>query len=376
MDTVPEDQPIARISLTAKVEFLPAVSSFLREIAGKLGLTGNDLAQLELVTEEACMNVIEHAFDPGEQGYFDVAILRKPGKIVVAVEDRGLPFDFRKFDTAQESGLGVILMKAFASEVYFLNLGRGGKRVELVKNLPYKDVDAYISEEEKNRAVSLPPVPEDISITIRPMRPKDSIDLARCVYRCYGYTYANPDVYFPDRVKELLESGLLISFIALNPDGEVIGHVSVRKEYADAPIGERGQAVVDPRYRGHGLLNKLIKTVVEHVTKRGMYGTYGEAVTVHTYSQKAALSMGAHETGVLLAFTPATMLFKKIQEEREQRDHGGERVGHDMPEDDPARRHAETQGGFDERHVAQAQELGAHVVRDADPVEDAVAEQQ
>ncbi|HEX7364099.1 MAG TPA: GNAT family N-acetyltransferase [Dehalococcoidia bacterium] len=319
MDTIPDGQQIARISLAARVEFLPAVSSFLREISMKLGLTDNDIGRLELVVEEACMNVIEHAFDPGEHGNFDVVILRKPGQIEVAVEDRGLPFDFRKFNTARESGLGVILMKAFADEVHFLNLGRGGKRVELVKNLPYKDVDAYMSPEEKNRAVSLPPAPEDSQITIRPMRPEDSIDLARCVYRCYGYTYANPDVYFPDRVKELLESGLLISFVALSPDGEVIGHVSVRKEYPDARIGERGQAVVDPRYRGHGLLNKLIKTVVEHVRERGMYGTYGEAVTVHTYSQKAALSMGAHETGVLLAFTPATMLFKKIKEEREQR---------------------------------------------------------
>jgi anti-sigma regulatory factor (Ser/Thr protein kinase)/GNAT superfamily N-acetyltransferase len=320
MDNMQQEQQVARITLAAKVEFLPAVASFVREISTKLGLSGNDIEQLELVVEEACINVIEHAFDPGEQGSFDVVILRKPAQVVVAVEDQGLPFDFRKFDVEKESGLGVILMKAFADEIHFLNLGRRGKRVELVKNLPYKDVEAYISEEEKERALPLPPVPKDIPLTIRLMKPDDSVDLARCVYRCYGYTYANGDVYFPDRVREFLESGLLISHIALGHDDEVIGHIAIRKESPDARIGERGQAVVDPRYRGHGLLKKLVSSSVTHAKDTGMYGTYSEAVTVHTYSQKAALSIGARETGVLLGFTPATMLFKKIEEgHREQR---------------------------------------------------------
>ena len=146
MDVTQEEQQIARITVVAKVEFLPAVIGFVRDVSTKLGLAGRDVERLELVVEEACMNVIEHAFDPDEQGAFDVIILRKPGQVVVAVEDQGLPFDFRKFEAGQESGLGVMLMKAFADEIHFLNAGRRGKRVELIKNLPYKDVEAYISE--------------------------------------------------------------------------------------------------------------------------------------------------------------------------------------------------------------------------------------
>jgi anti-sigma regulatory factor (Ser/Thr protein kinase)/GNAT superfamily N-acetyltransferase len=319
-DNVPEEQQVARITLAAKVELLPALASFVREIALKLGLADTDIGQLELVVEEACMNVIEHAFDPGERNYFDVVILRKPGQIMVAVEDQGLPFDFRKFDADKESGLGIILMKAFADEIHFLNLGRRGKRVELFKNLPYKDVEAYISEGEKDRTVSLPPVPQDISLTIRLTRPDDAVNLARCVYRCYGYTYANADVYFPDRFTELVTSGLLISHVALTPDNEVVGHVAIRKENPDARTGERGQAVVDPLYRGHGLFNKLLSSAMAHAKDTGMYGTYSEAVAVHTFSQQAALSMGAQETGILLGFIPTNMFFKRIQEgDREQR---------------------------------------------------------
>jgi anti-sigma regulatory factor (Ser/Thr protein kinase)/GNAT superfamily N-acetyltransferase len=320
VDDLQQEQKVAHITIEAKPEFLAAVASFVREISTRLGLARSDIERLELVVEEACMNVIEHAFDPGERGFFDVVILRKPGQVVVAVEDQGLPFDFRKFDAEKESGLGIMLMKAFADEIHFLNLGRRGKRVELVKNLPYKDVEAYISEEEKDRAIPPTDVPKDVPITIRLMEPDDSVGLARCVYRCYGYTYANGDVYFPDRVRELLESGLLISHIVLGAGDEIIGHIAIRKEYPDAVIGERGQAVVDPRYRGHGLLKKMVSSSIAHAREMGMYGTYSEGVTVHTYSQQAAISMGARETGVLLGFTPATMSFKKIQEgERQQR---------------------------------------------------------
>ena len=320
LDMVQGEQEVARLKLAAKTEFLPSAITFVRDVSSMLGLAGADAGRLELVVEEACMNVIEHAFEPGEQGFYEIIILRKPGKVVVAVEDHGLPFDFKKIDTEKESGLGIMLMKAFADEIHFLNLGREGKRVELVKNLPYKDVDAYLSEDEKKKDSTAAPAPEDIAITIRLMKPDDAVDLARCVYRCYGYTYANGDLYVPDRVRELLESGLLISHVAVNPEGEVIGHSAIRRDYPGARVVERGQAVVDPRYRGHGLLNQLLSAVVNHARDIGIYGTYSEGVTVHTFSQKAALSIGGRETGILLGFTPATMFFKKIQEgEREQR---------------------------------------------------------
>ena len=45
--------------------------------------------------EEVSLNVIEHAFEPGRPATFDIVLLRGPGEVVVAVEDRGLPFDWK-----------------------------------------------------------------------------------------------------------------------------------------------------------------------------------------------------------------------------------------------------------------------------------------
>lgn len=318
MDNVQGEQQIARITVVAKLEFLPAVMSFVRETSLKLGLDAREAEHLELVAEEACLNVIEHAFDPQEPGTYDVIILRSPGQVTIAVEDKGLPFDFRKHEAEHDSSLGMILMKAFADEVHFLNLGREGKRVEIIKRLPYQDISSYVSAEDKVLSPTEPALPTDIPITIKATEPSDSVSLARLIYRCYGYTYPNDYIYYPDRVSELLASGQLLSYIALNPEGEVIGHIAVKRNSADAVVGDGGQAVVDPRYRGNGFLGKLILSFYTYCQGKGMLGAYSEAVTVHPYSQKAGLAMGAYETGVLLGFVP-NMTFKKIGGEEWQR---------------------------------------------------------
>lgn len=299
----------------AKVEFLPAVTGLVRETSITLGLSGKEAQHFELVVEEACTNVIEHAFDPDELGTYDVTILRRPGQLVVAVDDRGIPFDLMKYETGRGSSLGVILMKAFIDEVHFLNRGHQGKRVELIKNLPFQDISAYVTQEEKVLSPTVPALSPDIPITVRPTMPEDSVGLARCIYRCYGYSYPNHNIYYPDRLKELLKSGLLLSYVAVNPEGEIIGHIAIQRNRKDAHIGVLGQAVVDPRYRGNGFLGQMIHSFIDYAKKQGLNGTYSEAVTIHSYSQKACLAIGGFETGVLLGFLPADMVFRKIEEE-------------------------------------------------------------
>jgi len=320
MDKIQKEDQIARITVLAETEFLPATLSFVKEGCARLGITDKATEQLEVAVEEACINVIEHAFDPDEQGSYDVIILRRPGQIVVAVEDQGLPFDFRKFKSGKESGLGVALMKAFADELHFLNLGPRGKRIEIIKNLPSKNTEDYINAKKEGTIdTSCTPVSQDISLTVRLMTPDDAFGLARCFYRCYGYTYSGEQIYFPDRMKERLKNGLQISFLAEAPDGEVVGHSAISKDRRDALIGELGQAITDPRYRKHHILNKLTDCLINYARTSGMYGIYCEAVTLHPYSQQTILSLGGCETALLLGFIPANALFRKIQGEQQQK---------------------------------------------------------
>ncbi|MBX2976026.1 MAG: ATP-binding protein [Ignavibacteriaceae bacterium] len=313
------DFTIARVKLIALKEFLPSIVGMVQSISSHLGYDKNSIYKLEVVVEEACLNVIEHAFDEGEIGNYEIIFQRKPGKFVISIEDQGLPFDFSKIESGENSGLGMLLIKAFADEVNFVNLGRSGKKLELIKSLPYRDIEDYVSKEEAEQSKNLPQADSSEPLKFMMMMSSHAVNLARCVYRSYGYSYPNDTIYFPDRRKELLESGLIEACIVVNSSDEIVGHLAMVKDAPMAKVGESGQAVVDPRYRGRSLFKEMKIFLSEHSKSKGMYGLYSEAVSIHPFTQKGNLSLGAHETGFLLAFAPESMNFKQIKDKQKQR---------------------------------------------------------
>jgi len=87
------DESIARVTMTTDADLLPTVVGFVLQVTRRLGLADDSDEKLGLAVETVCRNVIEHAFDPDETGRYDIEVVRRPGQVVVAVEDRGLPFD-------------------------------------------------------------------------------------------------------------------------------------------------------------------------------------------------------------------------------------------------------------------------------------------
>jgi len=313
---VASEELVARITVAADAGLLQPVIEFVGRMTRLLGLV--DSRQTEGAVELVCLNVIEHAFGPEEEGSLDVYVLRGAGQVVVAVEDRGLPFDYSRLQSGEDATVLETLHQSF-DEVRFVNLGRRGNRVELRKHLPQADVREHLPEEEHRRTVEAASVSEEVPLEIRMMRREESFELSRCVYRSYGYSYDWDSIYYPDRIRELQEKNLMRSCVAVTPEGEFVGHLAVSVERADSPVGEAGQAVVDPRFRGHHLFPKMKTFMAERSGELGMYGLYSEATAVHPYSQKGNLQLGARETGFLLGYIPASVSYKQIGEEREGR---------------------------------------------------------
>jgi serine/threonine-protein kinase RsbW len=311
------EKTVASVTVFADATLLPAVVEFVRRTAHQLGLADTDAEHLGWAVETVCRNVIDRAYEPGEEGRYDVYVLRRPGQVVIAVEDRGLPFDYAPLQTGNETALSNTLHQSFADEISFVNLGRRGNRVELTKHLPHADVREHLSEDEHHRAVRAPAAPEDASLEVRMMRPEESFELSRCVYRSYGYSYDWDYVYYPDRIQELQESGLMRSCIVVTPEGEFVGHLALTLESSNSPVAEAGQAVVDPRYRGHQLFERMKTFLAERAKEWDMYGLYSEATAVHPYSQKGNLHLGAKETGYLLGYIPSSVSYKEISEDKE-----------------------------------------------------------
>jgi anti-sigma regulatory factor (Ser/Thr protein kinase)/GNAT superfamily N-acetyltransferase len=313
------DKSIATVSVLADAELLPAVVDFVRRAAHRLGVRDKTIEHLDRAVGTVCRNVIDHAFEPDEDGRYDVSVLRRPGQVVIAVEDQGLPFDYAPLQVDSDTALPEMLHRSFADEVRFVNLGRRGNRVELVKHLSHPDVREHLSEDEHHKTVRAPAAPEDVPLEVRMMRAEESFELSRCVYRSYGYSYDWDDIYYPDRIRELQESGLMRSCVAVTPGGEFVGHLALTLESSNSPVAEAGQAVVDPRYRGHQLFERMKTFLAERAKEWGMYGLYSEATAVHPYSQKGNLHLGAKETGYLLGYIPASVSYKEIGEGKEGR---------------------------------------------------------
>lgn len=174
------------------------------------------------------------------------------------------------------------------------------------------DVRDRLALEEHRARAAAPPVPADAPVAIRFMRPDEAMALSRCVVRSYGASYDAEWVYQPDSIAELLELGVLRSAVGVAPDGEIVGHLGLTRDWPEATVGEAGQAVVDPRYRSHHLFTSLNRFLADWARGVGLRGIYSEATAAHPYTQEANLALGANETGLLLGYIPGTVDHRDI----------------------------------------------------------------
>ncbi len=152
------------------------------------------------------------------------------------------------------------------------------------------------------------------------MQESEALEIAKSVYQAYGYTYAFEPIYFPERLIELNRSGRLFSVVAVTDKNEIAGHLALVKHDNEARIGEMGRGVVKPEFRSQGIFKQLTEFIVGKARSEGLMGLYGEAVTIHTYSQQVGLAAGLKDCALLVGFLPQTESFKEISEELPQRE--------------------------------------------------------
>src|SRR3989454_7557226 len=136
------ERQIARINVAAERDYLRAVLAFLREATGGLGLGTPEVSRLERAVETVCLNVVERGFGPGDRASFDVALLRRPGHLVVVVEDQGLPFDFMTLEAGSGAGLAGASLAGPAATVRFLDSRPPRDRGAIVQRPPLAPLPA------------------------------------------------------------------------------------------------------------------------------------------------------------------------------------------------------------------------------------------
>ncbi len=293
---------VARLTIAAERRHLSSVVQFIGGMGLAMGLKEKRARELEHAADEAITNVIQHAFDAEGAGSYTVIISRWPGQVQVAIEDQGLPFDLESFRVGDRTGLGHQLLKRYADEVRFYNRGTAGKRLELFKHLPADRPELFLEGQEQDW--DAPEGPSQEPVEVRMLEPQEALALTRCVYRVYGYSYAEDQLYYPDQVREFLESGRMVSAVAMTYGGEVAAHAALRLEDPDAMAAEAGLALVDPRFAGRGLRTQVMQRIIDEAQSKGLRGLWGLAGCAGKELQETVLGLGFKETGLLLAAGP------------------------------------------------------------------------
>ncbi len=315
---LPEEKNIetelARVTILPEKALIRALTDMVTDIAESCGIGRKESENLDRVLIDIMDNIVKFGFEGERRKPIDVVISRRLHALVVAVEDKGLPFDYEKLERGEERRFSSYLSRHYADEVHFATLGAGGNRTEIVKNLPATDIRSVMDISEHREHVKKKEAPPHEEITVGMLDTSDIHQLVRLVYKCYGYTYANEFMYYPEQIEARLKSGVMLSAAAYNSRNELIGHEGFIFSKPGARVAESGEAVVDPRYRGRGIFQMMKNHLVEVVTPMNVAGIYGEAVTVHPYSQKGSIELGGRETGFLLGYSPGTVSFQNISE--------------------------------------------------------------
>ncbi len=116
------------LHIESRTERLIAVREFVSEAAREFGFGDEDVSKIALAVDEACTNVIKHAyqFDPNRD--ISVTVKRKNSAFEVTIMDTGAGFDpgrvhapdMKEYLTHfRKGGLGVYLMKSLMDKVEY-----------------------------------------------------------------------------------------------------------------------------------------------------------------------------------------------------------------------------------------------------------------
>ncbi|HWQ75634.1 MAG TPA: GNAT family N-acetyltransferase [Syntrophomonas sp.] len=287
------------------LRYLPLVLDSTVSFTRILGLDEKTANEIQLGVEEAVVNVIDHAFAEDEQERFELILQETALGLEITIKEQGMPFDpeeldklghQKSFDAENTKGLGLRLMYQYMDEVSFINLGKDGKETRLVKYLGRISETAELPDTTANQQPE--PMP---AFQIRPMLPQEAVEVSKCAYMAYGYSYSNEHVYFPERLRQLNEEGTMVSLVAVSEDNEILGHIALIFNGDDMLVPVVDDAFVTPKYRGSGCLNDLGEATIAWARANGIAGLYTWAVTTHVYSQRVGYKWNLRDTAILVS---------------------------------------------------------------------------
>ena len=123
---------------------LSKIREFMKETAHECGFSDDVIGKIILAVDEACTNIIKHAYKYSPNGNIHISIKFADTKFEISITDEGLHFnpvmvpepDIQEYYKQKKvGGLGVFLIKKLMDEVTYHTLTGNKNQVVLVKYL-------------------------------------------------------------------------------------------------------------------------------------------------------------------------------------------------------------------------------------------------
>ena len=121
---------------------LDAIRDFVGEFASQAGFSSQEIYAVQLATDEACSNVIEHAYKDIQNGDIEITCDVEPGQVRIIIHDHGVQFDMgevkkpnlsKRLEDREVGGLGVFFIHKLMDEVQFKSSKKAGNTLTMVK---------------------------------------------------------------------------------------------------------------------------------------------------------------------------------------------------------------------------------------------------
>lgn len=309
----------AEITIPAQDVYIAATLDFTETLVGFLGFDTDESQHIRAGLEEVIDFIKRVALAGQNNAPLIVSFEPRVDGLVVRINEKGLPMDVAQivnysiknlWENIEHESLNLFLARVYWDHVVFHNRGRGGIEAELIKRRSKPSASVMISPDAPESPSQNTPVPVT-KYTIRPFQEKEAVEISRCAYLTYGYTYEDY-IYYPERIVEMNRSGELHSLVAVNDSGDVMGHCALKFSDQRKDRAEIGVLFVRPDYRKQGLGAVITKATIDLGRELNLDSIYARSVTGHRASQSMAEHYGFNDFALMLALFPRAVDLKKM----------------------------------------------------------------
>lgn len=128
---------------TANYKNLASIGEFVVSIVEKAGFSEDDIYSIQTAVDEACSNIIDHAYRGENLGDIEISVEVFKNKIEIIITDYGNPFNpddvpdpdiVSPLEVRKERGLGVFFIRNLMDEVLFDFSKKNKNILILIKN--------------------------------------------------------------------------------------------------------------------------------------------------------------------------------------------------------------------------------------------------